>query len=227
MAMTVKKRSDNLPNAPNASAPRRRYHSPKRRQQAGETRRSILAVAERLFAEHGYATVTMEAIARAAHVSLATLYLHFSGRTAIVGTLAEALVGAPELSVEQMEREADPVEQLQVGAHILRLLNERSWVVTDILRSQRGNDGELAELWALWQQRHLDATRRGMAALANSGGLRPGLSVEMAADVFYALAGTEVYRALVQERGWSPERYEQWLFELACRELLAHAVYAV
>ncbi len=41
----------------------------------------------------------------------------------------------------------------------------------------------------------------------------------MAADMFYALAGTEVYRALVQERGWSPEQYERWLFETACREL--------
>src|SRR5579859_4583363 len=178
MAMTVNKRPDNLPHLPTSPAPRRGYHSPKRRQQADATRRRILAAAERLFAERGFATVTMEAIARAAHVSLATLYLHFSGRTAIVGTLAEALVAAPELSVEQVEREADPVEQLQIGARILRLLNERSWVVTDILRSQRGHDGELAELWALWQQRHLDATRRAMAALANSGGLRPGLSVE-------------------------------------------------
>jgi AcrR family transcriptional regulator len=222
MAMTVNKRSDNLPHPPTSPAPRRGYHSPKRRQQADATRQRILVAAERLFAERGFATVTMEAIARAAHVSLATLYLHFSGRTAIVGTLAEALVAAPELSVEQVEREADPVKQLQIGAHVLRLLNERSWIVTDILRSQRGNDGELAELWALWQQRHLDATRRAMAALAKSGGLRPVLSVEIAADVFYALAGTEVYRALVQERRWSPEQYERWLFELACRELLAH-----
>jgi hypothetical protein len=62
--------------------------------------------------------------------------------------------------------------------------------------------------------------RRGMAALAEQGGLRPGLSVAAAADAFYALAGTEVYRALVLERGWSPAEYERWLFEVACRELL-------
>jgi AcrR family transcriptional regulator len=224
MAMTVNKRSDNLPNVSKAPSPRRRYHSPKRRQQAGATRRRILAAAERLFAERGFATVTMEAIARAAGVSLATLYLHFGGRAAVVGALAEEIVAAPELSVEQVVREADPVEQLRIAARTMRQLNERSWLVTDILRSQQGSDPEVARLWALWQQRHLSAMRRGTAALAERGGLRPGLSAEAAADVFYAVAGTEVYRALVQERGWSPEHYERWLFELACRELLAHAV---
>jgi AcrR family transcriptional regulator len=198
----------------------RRYHSPKRQQQADATRRRILASAERLFAEQGFAAVTMEAIARAAGVSLATIYLYYSGRAAVVGALAEEIAAAPELSVELVIQDADPVEQLRVGARILRQLNERAWVVADILRTQRGNDPEVGRLWALWQERHLDAMRRAMEALANRGGLRPGLSVETAADVFYALAGTEVYRALVNERGWSPEQYERWLFETACREML-------
>lgn len=200
----------------------RRYHSPKRQQQADATRRRILVSAERLFAEQGYATVTMEAIAREAEISLATLYLHFPGRVAVVGALAEEIVAAPELSVERVIREADPVEQMRVTARSMRQLNERSWLLSDILRSQRGNDPEVARLWTLWLQRHLDAMRRGAAAIAHTGGLRPGLSVEEAADVFYALAGTEVYRALVLERGWSPEHYERWLFEMGCRELLLH-----
>ena len=211
--MAVNKGSDNQT---------RRYDSPRRRQQASATRRRILAAAERLFAEQGYAAVTMEAIARVAGVSLATIYLHFPGRAAVVGALAEEILAAPELSVEQVAQGADPVGQIRVGARILRQLNERSWLITDILRSQRGGDPEVERLWALWQQRHLDAMHRAMAAIAREGGLRPELSVETAADVFYALAGTEVYRALVQERGWAPERYERWLFETGCRELLLH-----
>jgi hypothetical protein len=43
----------------------------------------------------------------------------------------------------------------------------------------------------------------------------------VATDELYALAGTDVYRALTLERGWTPERYERWLFEAVCRELLA------
>ncbi|HEX6540327.1 MAG TPA: TetR/AcrR family transcriptional regulator [Ktedonobacterales bacterium] len=211
--MPVNKRSDNQT---------RRYDSPKRRQQADATRRRILAAAEALFEEQGYAAVTMEAIARRAGVSLATIYIHFPGRVAVVGALAEEIVGAPELSVEQVTQNSNPVEQMRIGARILRRLNERSWLITDILRSQRGSDPEVARLWELWQQRHLEAMRRAMSVIAQEGGLRPGLSAETAADVFYALAGTEVYRALVQERGWSPEHYERWLFETGCREFLAH-----
>jgi AcrR family transcriptional regulator len=200
--------------------PRRGYHSPKRRRQADATRRRILVAAEQLFATHGYAAVTMEAIARQAEVSLATLYLYFPGRAGVVGALAEELVAAPELNVEQALEGTDPIAQLRIGARIMRQLNERSWLITDILRSQRGNDPEIARLLALWQQRHLDAMQRAVTALAARGALRPGLEAHAAADVLYALAGTEVYRALVVERGWSPEDYERWLFETACRELL-------
>jgi AcrR family transcriptional regulator len=208
----------------NQNTPTRDYHSPKRQQQAGATRRRILAAAERLFAAQGYAAVTMEAIAREAKISLATVYIHFAGRVAVVSALAEEVAATPELSVEQVEQvdeDAEPVEQVRVGAHIVRLVNERSWLLADILRSQRGSDPELERLWTRWLQGHLDAMRRAVEALAIRGGLRPELSVEAATDMLYALTGTDVYRALVLERGWTPERYERWLFEAACRELLA------
>jgi AcrR family transcriptional regulator len=206
----------------------RHYDSPKRRRQAGATRRRILAAAEQLFAAQGYAAVTMEAIARAAGVSLATIYLHFPGRVVLLGGLAEEFASTPEFSAEQVEQVAqghDPLEVLRVGAHILRRLNERSWLIADILRSQRGNDPEVARLWTLWQQRHLDAVQRGIVALAQAGGLRSEMPLETATDMFYAIAGTEVYRALTQERGWSPDQYEHWLLETACRELLAYPSY--
>lgn len=216
--MTVNERPENTHNQ------RRRYHSPTRQRQAGATRRRIIAAAERLFAAQGYAAVTMEAIAREAGVSLATIYLHFPGRAAMIGALAEEIVAAPELSVEQVVQDPDPIAQARMGARIMRQLNERAWLIVDILRGEQESDPELARLWALWRQRHLDAMRRAVAAIAATGSLRPGLDPDEAADTLYALGGTGVYRALTQERGWSPARYEQWFFELACRELLAHPV---
>ena len=214
MAMSVNKRSDNQT---------RPYVSPKRRQQADATRRRILTAAEHLFAESGYAAVTMETVAQQADVALATVYLHFPGRSAMVGALAEEITAAPDLSVELVTQHPDPVEYLRVGARIMRQLNERAWLIADILRSQRGGDPEVARLWALWQQRHLDAMRRSMTTLDQQNGLRRGLSVEAAADELYAIAGTEVYRALVLERGWPPDKYELWLFETSCRLLLQDA----
>jgi len=198
----------------------RRYHSPERQEQASATRRRILEGAARLFATRGYAATTMQAIAQEAGVSLATVYLHVAGRAAIVAALAEEVVSASDLSVEQVEAASDPRAQLRIGVGIIRRLNERSWLLTDILRSQRGRDEDLTQLGARWREGHLDAVRRGVAALAERGALRAELSVTEATDILYAVAGTEVYRALVGDRAWTPERYEHWLFALACRELL-------
>ena len=206
---------------PKRPAPRpRRYFSPQRNEQVNATRRHILHASQQLFGQDGFAAVTLPRIAEYAGVSLATIYLYFPGKAAIVGALAEEIVAAPDLSVEQVEHELDPVRQLQHGAAIVRHLNERSWVIAEILRGARATDERLNEIWELWQQRHIESTRRVVEALSATGGLRPGLEVDEAVDVLYALAGTDVYRALVRERGWSSARYEQWLFRLGCRLLL-------
>jgi AcrR family transcriptional regulator len=202
---------------------RRSYNSPQRAEQANATRARILAAAEELFADRGYAAVTMEGVARQAGVSLATVYLYFPGKAAIVAAMAAAIVAAADLSVERVERETDPVRQLRLGAAIMRRLNERSWLVADILRCAHGGDEGLTKIWTLWQQRHLDAMRRAVAALQARGGLRVGLAPDEAVDVLYALTGTDVYRALVRERGWSHDRYERWLFRQSCTELLGMA----
>jgi AcrR family transcriptional regulator len=200
----------------------RSYNSPQREQQTNATRRSVLASAEELFTKNGFPAVTMKAIAHQAAISLATVYLYFPGKAALVAALAEEVAASADLSVEQVEDETDPVQQLRIGSHIIRRLNERSWLVTDILRSAQGTDPGLSEIWRLWEERHLTAIRRAVASLESRGALSSIVTLDDAVDVFYALAGTDVYRALVRERGWSPDQYERWLFGLACRELLVH-----
>jgi AcrR family transcriptional regulator len=199
---------------------RRSYNSPQREGQANATQRRILGAAEELFAGRGFAAVTMENVARRAGVSLATVYLYFPGKVAIVTALADEVVAAADLSVEQVEQEPDPLHMMRIGTRIIRTLNERSWLVADILRSAHGSDENLASIWTRWQQRHVDAIRRAIRAAHARGALREGLDFDEAVDTFYVLAGTDVFRALVRERGWSPGRYERWLFRLGCTELL-------
>lgn len=55
--------------------------------------------------------------------------------------------------------------------------------------------------------------------LAESGGLRAGVTVAEAADVIWSMNAAEFYVLLVQQRGWEPERYERWLTD-AWRRLL-------
>jgi hypothetical protein len=77
-------------------------------------------------------------------------------------------------------------------------------------------------LGALWREiadRRAANMRLFAADLAATGALRPGLSIEEAADVVWATNAPELYLLLVDGRGWSPERYGRWLAD-AWRRLL-------
>ena len=42
----------------------------------------------------------------------------------------------------------------------------------------------------------------------------------MALDVFWCLTSRDLYRMLVQERGWDGETYANWLYEMLANSLL-------
>ncbi|MFF0270462.1 hypothetical protein [Kribbella sp. NPDC004536] len=39
----------------------------------------------------------------------------------------------------------------------------------------------------------------------------PGLNVAEAVDIYAGLCNVDVYRTFVDERGWSPDRVEEWV----------------
>ena len=67
--------------------PKRRYDSPRRREQAAATRREILEAAQRLFERQGYAATTMAAIAAEAGVALKTVYVAFETKSGVLRAL--------------------------------------------------------------------------------------------------------------------------------------------
>jgi hypothetical protein len=58
-------------------------------------------------------------------------------------------------------------------------------------------------------------------SIAAKGALTADLDVAAAADILWALNHPNLYALLAGERGWSPERYEQWIGDLLCSQLLA------
>jgi len=53
-----------------------------------------------------------------------------------------------------------------------------------------------------------------------TGALRENLTVERAADIVWTLNSSDVYLLLIEERGWSPAEFEQWLADAWARLLL-------
>ena len=59
-----------------------------------------------------------------------------------------------------------------------------------------------------------------MEVLHHKNALRPSLDVAQAADILWTLNHPSLYLLLVDERGWTPEHYEQWLADALCSQLL-------
>ncbi len=69
------------------------------------------------------------------------------------------------------------------------------------------------------QARYSDQSRV-VRSLKRQGHLRAGVSVRKASDIIWALATERSYVALVRDRGWHAEDYEDWLTEQLAAALL-------
>lgn len=206
----------------------RRYESPRRREQAAATRAAILGAAQRLFERQGYAATTMAQIATEAGVALKTVYVVFDGKSNLLRELWHLLLRGDGETVPMPERawyremlaEPDPRRRLRLLAATSRTVKERAAGLLEVIRGAATADADIAALWARIGTEFHGIHRPLVQGLAAEGVLRAGLDPEAACDVLWTLNHPSVWQLLVVERGWSAERYEQWLGDAACSEML-------
>ncbi len=202
---------------------KRPYHSQVRQRQAEETRRRILAAAGELFASRGYAVTTLEAVAEVAEVSSKTIAAVFGSKHALLAEVInpEAFSTPVKLLIEELRATEDPSRRLSLVAQITRQAYEPLASSLELLRTAGAVAPELADLAQQVEARRRRNQARLIASLHEQGVLRSGLSFEEATDVLWALTSYDVYRMLVVEQSWEPERYETWLAQLLVQHLLA------
>jgi TetR/AcrR family transcriptional regulator, regulator of autoinduction and epiphytic fitness len=198
------------------AAPTRSYRSPRRQEQAEETRRQILAGARALFTTQGYGGASMEAIARRAGVAVQTLYSSYGSKRAILFAL-----------LDQMAVEADPggldpgagagtgdaLRQLQAQVAFTTRFYAHGSDLIELARTLSGVEPDLGEMWREGESRRHRRQSRIVGAWKRNGVLSAGLTALQATDLMWALSGPDLYRRLVIERGWSARTFERWLFE--------------
>jgi AcrR family transcriptional regulator len=212
----------------NPVKPRRRYDSPRRREQAAATRMDILEAAQRLFERQGYSGTSMAAIAAEAQVAVKTVYLAFETKRGVLLALWHLLLRGDEEPIPVGERawfqevveEPNPARQLRLNARNSRIVKERAGALMEILRNAAPADPELEALWNRIQAEFYDNQRSIVEVLERKSALKAGLDVARATDILWALNHPSLYRLLVGDRGWTPERYEEWLADAFCSELL-------
>jgi AcrR family transcriptional regulator len=208
--------------------PKRAYRSPRREAQAAATRAEILAAAQRLFEQQGYAATTMAAVASEARVALKTVYVAFETKSGLLRALWNArLRGDDEeipVSAQDWYRavleERDPERQLRRNARNSAEGKQRIGALAEVIRAAAAVDEDIAALWSRIQTEYRANQHAIVATLADKKALRRGLDVERAADILWTINHPSVWQLLVVERGWTQEDYERWSGDLACAQLL-------
>lgn len=184
-------------------------------------RPALAAAARRLFADRGYTSTTIQAIAEEAGYAVQTVYFHFGSKATIAHYLFEQMKAEDILPLyERSLREADPLERLAITARIARQAGERWWDIYTLLRYAGRADPELSGLSRQLDDERLYGVRTLAQALAGAGHLREGVDVQRATDILWTIAAEDTYQRLVVERGWSPDDYEAWLTRCLQRELI-------
>lgn len=210
---------------------RRPYASTRRRRQAEQTRADILAAAGVLFREGGYVAVSMAAIASNADVAVETIYRTFGTKAALFRAVVEAAVagGVARAATPVEDRpairaiidEPDPRRQIALYVATQPGIHRRSGSLLRALSAAAASDPELARLWVEIEEARLAGQGRLAGMLAQRGAYRADVGVDRARDLIWTLCSLAVYDSLVVSRGWSEERYREWLTEALTRELLS------
>jgi AcrR family transcriptional regulator len=209
---------------------RRRYESRRRQEQAAQTRGDILAAAGKLFRDRGYGATSMPLIATESGVVVETVYRAFGSKAGLFRAVMEAVLagGTTRADVQVEERpairavieEPDPRRQIALYVATQPGIHRRSGPLLRALLGAVATDAELKALWDEMETWRLEGQGRFVGMLAERGRLRPGLSFEEARDVLWTLCSLAVHDLLVVARGWTSERYQEWLTAALTRELL-------
>jgi AcrR family transcriptional regulator len=191
-----------------------------RQRQAAATRETITRAALTLFAEHGYARTTIEAIARHARVSVATVYAVFGSKRQILVEIRRLWFREAELSgyVEQALAEPDATTRLALAARWIRHQLEVGATISLIIDEAIRAEPNVAHMWSALRLVADDTISRVIGGVTDQ--LAPGVSPARAVDIVWALSRAAVYRELIAERGWAPEEYERWLAATLRQQLL-------
>jgi len=203
---------------------KRSYDSSRRQRQAAQTRTDILEAARRLFSKRGYPATTIDAIAREAGVSEATVYAAFGSKRGLLAAFQDLM--HEQVDYDQRVRELDaaagkPAEQIAAGVRISSSFPARHGDIIRAMSSARGMDPDVDE----FLERGLGQGHHGgwamlMSVLADQGALRPRLSQREAGDLAATITRHEVYGVLRNELGWTHDRITEVLTAVLCAALL-------
>ena len=192
---------------------KRTYSSELRTRAAGETQRRILEAARSLFGRLGIDPVTIAAIGKKAGVAGSTVYAIYGSKDGILRALMEqSLFGSQFQSAQELLRgEDDPVKLIAMTPRVSRAIYESEASNLGLIRHASGFSPALRKMEQEFERVRYDAQEARVRLLFKARKARRGLTEPEARRILWMYTSRDVYRMLVTESGWTPDRYEAWL----------------
>ncbi|MFN2465271.1 MAG: TetR/AcrR family transcriptional regulator [Candidatus Dormibacteria bacterium] len=190
---------------------------PSRRERAAATRRAIIEAATAEFTEGGYHATKVESIARRAGVATQTVYFVFHTKAALLTAAIDAAVLGAGTPPQMTGWWADASSAAE-GARSIELfiggtaeIFTRAALLNQVAGAAAVSDPEVAQVLAHHELLREQGYREFADTLGQRGLLQAAVSVKQATDVLLTLAGPSVYLELTRSRGWTSERYKEWV----------------
>lgn len=206
----------------------RRYHSPTREYRASITRQNITEAAEVLLLAHGYAKTTVEDIAHKAGVSKQTVYAVFGSKRGIIAAIIDTKLANNDVLLELYQsslKTTDAREALRLTVNMVRKVHEIQSPTYELLKGAGVLDPELALISKAREKTNQEQADKHILNILNILAndpvhkLKEGMNQRTAQDIFWCLCNRELYRILVQERGWTGDAYANWLYQMLISSL--------
>ena len=210
-------------------SPKREYDSTRRQAQANETRRHILEAARKLFMERGYTGATTEAIAAEAGVAAQTIYAIFKNKKKILVSLMNVspTTGVEDhtpmverSTVQAVSKEPDQHRQLQMFAQVVASNLDQVAVVSEIMTDAAKVEPDFDRILQKLNKQRLEHMTFAVQQIASNGPFREKVDEAYATDTVWTLTSLDVFLLLTRDRGWSKEKYAQWLADMLIEVLL-------
>jgi AcrR family transcriptional regulator len=198
---------------------KRPYDAGGRRTGARARRRAVVHAARELFERDGFRATTMQAVATRAGVSDKLVYNAFGTKAALAKAVFDLVLAGDdeELPIAQRPESlavtAEPDVRAKVALYVRGLAGrvQRSAAVQMLIRDGRHVDDSLQPVWQALEDEGLAGMTVLGRHLLDTGRLRRGIDLDEVRDVLWNYIAVDHYERLVLHRGWSLDRYADWL----------------
>ena len=200
----------------------RQYVSERRTVAAEETRAEILNAAKALFVRHGIDRVTIAQIASKAGVAVSTVYALYKSKEGILRGLMETTLFGRRFQevVAKLDGVTDSVRLIALTAYVARAIYEGESSELGLMRGASAFSPALRRLEQEFERIRFDMQKDRVKALFVQNKQKKALSFDEARRVLWMYTSRDIYRMLVHESGWTPERYEKWLSDTLMNALV-------